>query len=475
MSSKVVKAGVGYTIGNYLLKGLTFLTLPVFSRLLSTDDFGDYSVFISYETILFIVLGFALHSSYKSAKYRYEENSSDSSLSYSKYVSATILLIAISGCVWLVIVNIIYSLIPGFLGMERVSINLLVVFSYSTAVITCFNSNASLNYKYSSYLLITGINAVLNTVISIVLLLTVFSSNRYLGRVIGTVLPAFIIAIVISVNFFKRSKPEKVGLYLKWGIAYSFPIIFHGISQVILSQFDRIMIKEIDGSYDAGIYSFAYNIFMIISITSTSLDNVWGTWAYSKINGNDFNSIKKYSNYYIMGLFVFSILIMLISPELIMFLGGQKYTASKYVVLPIITAGFFSFLYTIPATAEYYSEKTKYIAFSTICAAIMNIVLNTIFINKYGYVAAAYTTLATYVLYFLFHWLIARRIMPDYKIPLQTILITSISILVSNFVILLIIDNIFIRLVLFVIITMVSLLFEERKFGYLKKIKKRGV
>ena len=67
-SNKIVKAGLGYIIGNYLLKGLTFLTIPIFTKLLSTTDYGVYNSFVAYESILSIIIGFALHSSYKNAK-----------------------------------------------------------------------------------------------------------------------------------------------------------------------------------------------------------------------------------------------------------------------------------------------------------------------------------------------------------------------------------------------------------------------
>ena len=69
--SKVLKAGVGYTIGNYLLKGLSFLTVPVFSRLLSPADNGVFNTYLAYQTILFLLVGMALHTSLKNAKYRY--------------------------------------------------------------------------------------------------------------------------------------------------------------------------------------------------------------------------------------------------------------------------------------------------------------------------------------------------------------------------------------------------------------------
>ena len=50
-----VKAGIGYTVGNILIKGISFMTLPVFSRLLTTEQFGVYNVFVSYEAILYVV------------------------------------------------------------------------------------------------------------------------------------------------------------------------------------------------------------------------------------------------------------------------------------------------------------------------------------------------------------------------------------------------------------------------------------
>ena len=64
-NNKIIKAGLGYTVGNYLIKGLTFLTVPIFARLLSQNDYGIYNTFVAYESFLYLFIGFALHSSYK--------------------------------------------------------------------------------------------------------------------------------------------------------------------------------------------------------------------------------------------------------------------------------------------------------------------------------------------------------------------------------------------------------------------------
>ena len=53
----ILKAGLGYTIGNYMIKGLTFFSIPIFARLLSPDNYGIYNTYIAYESILCYVCG----------------------------------------------------------------------------------------------------------------------------------------------------------------------------------------------------------------------------------------------------------------------------------------------------------------------------------------------------------------------------------------------------------------------------------
>ncbi|NRO16984.1 hypothetical protein IMAU40093_01475 [Lactobacillus helveticus] len=52
-NNKVLKAGFGYTIGNYLLKGLSFVSIPIYTRLLSTSSYGAFNNFLTYEKYIF--------------------------------------------------------------------------------------------------------------------------------------------------------------------------------------------------------------------------------------------------------------------------------------------------------------------------------------------------------------------------------------------------------------------------------------
>ena len=110
-----------------------------------------------------------------------------------------------------------------------------------------------------------------------------------MGRTLGTAIPSVLISVLIIGYFFKIATPPKRNIkpFLRWGVRYSLPIIPHGISQLVLAQFDRIMILKMIGSAVAGVYSFAYNIFSIVTVTTTSLDNVWSTWLYEQLHGKN--------------------------------------------------------------------------------------------------------------------------------------------------------------------------------------------
>ena len=75
---------------------------------------------------------------------------------------------------------------------------------------------------------------------------------------------------------------------------------------------------------------------------------------------------------------------MALSPELVWILGGTQYESGKYVAIPLILSAFAVFIYNVVVPVEYFCEKTMYIMIGTAAAGVVDIVLNYIFIMKYG-------------------------------------------------------------------------------------------
>lgn len=464
--NRIFKAGAGYIIGNYLLKGITFLSGPIFTRLLTTEEYGNFGAYISYESIFYIIIGLALHSSITNAKYEYKEK-------FNEYVSSLILLSGISTCIWLVAANIFYNSYSDMMGLSRAIVNILIFNCFGSAMFQLFNSYVSLNYSVKSYLMLTSVNALSNMGLSIVLVLTVFSGDRLMGRILGSALPLIAIAGYICYYFFKKSRPGVNKRYWKYALHYSIPIIPHGISQVILASFDRIMIKQMVGATEAGLYSFAGTINSIVVVVSTSLDKVWKPWFYEKMDAKDDESIRKNAAKYMFGLAGFIAMVIMVIPELIKILGAREYWSTTACIVPVVIGGYFSFIYTIPVYVEYFYKKTKYIALGSMLAAALNIVLNYLFIPQYGYIAAAYTTLITYFLYYLFHYLLAKKIHGRSLVSIFDLLQSSLLVGLAGGAAILLESHIVVRWLLEIGIGVFGLYWAERNFGLIGVVKKK--
>lgn len=465
-SDKVAKAGAGYVIGNYLLKGITFLSAPIFTRLLTTADFGLYSTYISYVQIFYIILGIALHSSINNAKYKYKEE-------LDEYVSSIILLILGSAFIWTILGNIFFDLFKKPFGFDRVILNCLIFHCLGDALIQVFNIYVSLNYKVKSFLRMSSFNAIFNLVLSIILIITLFNEERYIGRIIGSFIPMGAIGLYIVIYFFKKSRPKYNLEYWKYALKYSLPIVPHGLSQVILSSFDRIMIKSMVNADAAGIYSFSYTINSLFLIAATSLEKVWKPWGYEKINEKDYESLRKQATKYALGMAFFAMMIMLVAPEIVKVLGDKAYWDSTSCVVPVVIGGYFTFLYSIPSLVEYAHEKTGYIAVGSACAATLNIILNYIFIPIFGYIAAAYTTVVTYILYFMFHYIIAYKIQGFELFETKKLLLISLAVCCVGACSLLAEEWWYVRWLVEIIVCVTAFFWADHNFNLVSMIKRK--
>ena len=396
-------AGIGYTIGNILIKGLSFITLPIFTRLMSTEAYGLYTTFVSYESIITLVISLGLHASLKAAKVEYKEK-------VDEYVSTVMVL------PMLFLLGTLLMLIPfgniavSFLGLNRLWIILMLVQSWGSTIVTMYNCRISLDFAYKKYLLLSLVNSFSNVVLSLILVTTVCKNNTFVGRAIGTSVPVIIVAVVLCIAFFKKAKATCSKEYIRFGLSYSLPLIPHGVSQLILAQFGKIVIQKKVGNEAAGVYGFAYTIALIPQIVITSLDTVWGPWFFSAYEKGDIKGIKTRTTQYVALFSAFTGGVFCVAPEIVKLMSASEYWDAIEIVGPAVLGVYFTFLYTIPSQVEHYYKKTKYIAIGTVAAAVLNVAANVILVPRYGYEAAVYVTVATYVVYFVFHVLIANGI-----------------------------------------------------------------
>ena len=421
-----IKAGLGYTLGNFFLKGVAFLTVPIFTRLLTPSDFGIISLYTTWVGVFTILVGLSLDSSVIRAYQDFKED-------YDQYLSSVLFLSVLSLILTLLLGTILRNTISNIIGFPYYIIMLIIFQSYFVFIIGFNNMRYISQYLYKKSLLISISNTVIGVIISIFLVLSL-SESKYLGKIMGMFIPVLFIGITVFCVVLLKGKKLVNIKYWKYALFLSIPMIPHVLAHLILGQSDRVLIDRYIGSDAVGIYSFAYSIGLISQVLLGSLNNAWVPWFYKKMDENDKETIIKVSQKYI-AVFSFSIIALIyISPELIKIMGPVNYWEASTIIPIVILAYFFQFLYTLLVNIQFYLKKNYFIPVGTIVAAILNIGLNIYFIPLYGYMAAAYTTLVSYIVLFLMHYFITNHIFKSnvYKFYLflrATLIITLFTLL----------------------------------------------
>ena len=103
-----------------------------------------------------------------------------------------------------------------------------------------------------------------------------------------------------------------------------------------------------------------------------------------------------------------TVVVVLLSPEAILFMGGETYQDAMYLIPPIVYSVFLVFCYGLFSTIEFYYAVTRYIMIASVSGAVLNLFLNALFIPLFGYPAAAYTTAVCYLFFLFMHYFFAK-------------------------------------------------------------------
>lgn len=393
-SVKVKQASLYYLFGSMFSKGIAFLTVPIFTRILSTTDYGIINTYTSWVAILSVVMGFALHMGIRASFLDYRNKVDDFFSTTVTFVS--IVGVSISGIVlltcWLIHVNLSLLLVA-----------LCLLQSVSSAIIEDYSMYLMMQYKYKARTAIMILPNLIATVLSIVVILFVIKSDAYMGRIAPMCAVYVIFCILILFLAYRKSGVHLDSQYISFGLKISAPLVFHGLALSILSQSDRMMITRFAGASQTGIYSLVYNFSMIATVLTTALDGVWIPWFYERYKEKNYEKINQFAKYYVQFITFCMVGLILVGPEIIKLLAPKKYWEGITIVPPVVLSAYVIFLYTLYVNVEHYHKKTVRITGNTIIAAITNIVLNLLLIPKFGYVAAAYTTLVSYGVSLLIH------------------------------------------------------------------------
>jgi O-antigen/teichoic acid export membrane protein len=400
-----------YLISSVAQQGLSFISIPVFTHLLTPEDYGILNIFAAFVDIFTILLVLNLNGAI--SRYYFEEREDFGSfLGFSVSLAAGLFALSAAGILlfqqqvsaWL---NLPLSVIPYFIPST-----LLYIISYTFKQIYLPRRDSIRIRRYDVGQTYLGFAFAVGFIL-------LQQNELYLGRLKSDVAILLIFGFLRMRDVWKFISFKIDIKHLKYILNFCLPNIPYLLSGIIISQIDRFMINKIDGARDAGLYSFAYNIATIQLLVSNALHYAWTPKYYEYMNRKNYQQIDKESHFLIKVMTLSAIFLVLFAKEIGALLSSKSYHAALYLIPIILVGHFFVGLMPFNKNAIQHAKKTYITAGSTLSGGVLSILLNAFFIPRYGYVAAAFTSVASYLFVYCAEFVISKYVLKYHVFPVK--------------------------------------------------------
>ena len=426
-----VKASIWFLISSFLQKSISALTTPIFTRLLSSAEFGQFNVFLSWQSILRVIITLNLfYGVYTAGLVKFEERRSE-------FVSSLEGLTLTLVCTWGLIYICLKDIINDLLSLNTPQMLSMIITFWTTAVFSFWAAEQRVNYKYKTLVIIT-LGVSLAKPIAGIISVLVFP-DKVTARIISLAVIELACFTWMFFSHIKRCPALFSSFFWKYALRFNIPLIPHYLAQNILNNSDRIMIKRMVSDNAAGIYSLAYSVALIMNLFNTALTQTMGPWVYERIKQRKEEEIKTVAIPSIAIIACVNLLLIAFAPEIIRIFAPPSYYEAIWTIPPVVMSVYFTYLYNVFSYFEFYYEKTTFIAIATMLSALANVILNYAFIGLFGYIAAGYTTLICFILYAVGHFLVMQKISQKYMngkqlFPIKDLIFITISFMAVGFI-----------------------------------------
>lgn len=409
-------------LGKICTQFVSFFLLPLYTAYLSTEQYGIVDLLHNYVSLLIPIFFFQMDQ----GLFRFLIDARKDNKKKSEIISTALITVTVQAVLFI----LIFMIVSLFIKNDyKYFLMLNVIISMYSANLLQICRGLGDNISYSLGSLITGVTTIVLNVIFIVGL----KLGAY-GMLTATLIANFICIIFI---FFRK----KIYKYLNfknykhqdrkeiW--KYSIPLIPNQLSWWVVNVSDRTIITYFINVAANGIYS-ASNKFSSICITFFGFFNL--TWAESaSLHIKDKDSSEFFSNIFNISIGLFSSLcigIIAVMPFCFKYLiTGIDYAPAYYQIPIILTATMFNIVVSLIGSIYVALKKSNEIAKTSILAAIINILVNVLFIKKIGLYAASISTLISYLAMSIYRYVDVQKYV-KIKLNIKNIilLLTTLSI-----------------------------------------------
>ena len=265
----LLKHSRNYLIANIATQALGFISIPVYTHLLSTTDYGIYSTFMAVVGVCTPVLFLSTYTAI--SRYYFEAKDKND---FKEFVGSSMVLAAIIFGAFVIVYFLLSPKLSEWLGFDWI----LTIMVPPVCLFMVFDSIFEQIYgpmlKSKKVAIISSIRAYLSFGIAVVAIL-LLKNNKYYGQVIGSIGSLFILFFYVINQIHPYCKLTCRRKDVKYILSYAVPQVPYYLSGVLLIQFSKILISQFGDFSDVGKYNIAATIggLMMIVVNISSVTN----------------------------------------------------------------------------------------------------------------------------------------------------------------------------------------------------------
>lgn len=407
------KASTAYAICVIALKCISLITLPLFTRLLTEEQYGQTTVYSSWSGIFTTLLTLNLaYGSFSTAMMKFEHDRDG-------YISSVHgICITLSG-IFLLIYLPFRSSFNKLLGLPTPIVVLMISELLALNAFNLWSGKKKFEYKYKPVVAFTVCMTVFGVALAVIAVL--MNTEKGYARIVGFASVNILLGGALLIAALVQGKKIFNAAYWKYALGFNLPLLAYYLSQTIFNQSDRIMIDHYCGKDKAAIYGVAYNLSMLMIFVLNAINNSYVPWFYKKIKEGKEEENAKVSLGIAALMAGLIMIVVIMAPEIIMIMAGKAYAEAVWIIPPVAISLLLLFYSQLFINVEFYYEQKRKLVYASVTAAAANIVLNAILIPRVSYIAAGYTTMLSYIIFAYSNYLTMRTVAKENNFSLKAL------------------------------------------------------
>ena len=371
-----VKAGLWYVVGTFITKGLAFLTTPIFARLMDPADYGEFTNFANWQSLLLIIVSAELCNTLSRAYYDFTED-------YDQYASTVTILGVLLNIFFYIFFLINRSWIFQFVEIPEKYVHLMFFVMLMQGSRQIFQVRERTLYRYKSSAVVAVLSSVIPTILSIIFVFVVPVSFRLDARMYGFYLPYALIGIYCVASLLKNKVSFRLK-YCKYAFALAIPLLVHYLTTYLLSSTNIIVTKSCLCAEITAMVSIPVSIMNIMTLVFQSASGALTTWIMDSLEKQNIGGVRKCINLFVIGTAAACVGLMIFGPEAVLIIGGSKYKEAAPLIPGLTLAVFFQILSTVFTIILTYRKKIVGTAVLTGIVAVVSVAAKIYLLPQFG-------------------------------------------------------------------------------------------